>query len=108
MRLLAFLYLTSYALLSTTAQQYAGDIVSGYLPTIERAQVAFFRIPDPAGVNNNLTLINYYSFGRNGAPIVNNNIQRALITIHGLLGDPWNYMNDVRCLLQLKCGTIFH
>lgn len=78
-----------------TAQQYAGDTISAYLPTIERAEVAFFRIPDMDGENNNLTLINYYSHGTNGGRIVESNIQRAIIVIHGLLRDPFNYMNDV-------------
>ncbi|KAI9666162.1 MAG: hypothetical protein M1821_004097 [Bathelium mastoideum] len=94
MRFLAALSLASSVFLLASAQQYAGDIVSGYLPTIPRAEVAFFRIPDPTGANNNLTLINYYSLTSSGGQIVNSNIQRALIVIHGLLRDPWDYMND--------------
>lgn len=78
-----------------TAQQYAGDVISAYLPTIQGAEVAFFRVPDPSGVNNNLTLINYYSHGTDGKRIVESKIERAVIVLHGLLRDPWNYENDV-------------
>nr|POE47016.1 wsc domain-containing protein [Quercus suber] len=84
------------ALIATlaSAQQYAGDIISANLPTISGAEVAFFKIPDPSGKNNNLTLINYYSHGTNGQRIVESNIQRAVIVLHGLLRDPFNYEND--------------
>lgn len=77
------------------AQQYAGDTISGTLPTITRAEVAYFRIEDPSGENNNLTLINYQSLGTNGGRIVESNIKRAVIVIHGLERDPYNYENDV-------------
>lgn len=92
MQLSTFLFALGASL--ATAQQYAGDTISGYLPTIERAEVAFFRIPDPEDVNNHLTLINYYSHGTDGNRIVESNIKRAVIVIHGLLRDPWNYEND--------------
>lgn len=78
------------------AQQYAGDIISADLPTLAGTEVAFFKIDDPSGKNNNLTLINYYSHGTDGNRIVESNIQRAVIVLHGLLRDPWNYENDVR------------
>ena len=77
------------------AQQYAGDTISAYLPTIDNAEVAFFKIPDPNGENDNLTLINYYSHGTDGNRIVESKIQRVVIVLHGLLRDPWNYENDV-------------
>lgn len=80
--------------LGASAQQYAGDTISAYLPTISGAEVAFFKVPDPTGANNNLTLINYYAHGTNGGRIVESNIKRAVITLHGLLRDPWNYIND--------------
>lgn len=95
MHFLTFLFFISCNLFFATAQQYAGDTISAFLPTISRAEVAFFRIPDPSGENEHLTLINYYSHGRNGGRIVESNIQRAIIVIHGLLRDPWNYCNDV-------------
>lgn len=81
--------------LGAAAQQYAGDIISANLPTIAGTEVAFFKIPDTTGVNNNLTLINYYSHGSAGGRIVESNVQRVLITVHGLQRDPWNYINDV-------------
>ncbi|CAK3756019.1 Hypothetical predicted protein [Lecanosticta acicola] len=87
--------------LGVAAQQYAGDVISAGLPTIEGAEVAFFKIPDTTGVNNNLTLINYYSHGTSGGRIVESNVQRVLITIHGLLRDPWDYMNDTLNALDL-------
>ena len=106
MQLLALLFLALCSLFFTAAQQYAGDIISAYLPTISDAEVAFFRIPDPSRANNNLTLINYYSHGSNGNRIVESNIERAVIVIHGLLRDPWNYENDVRDLPMLVSCVI--
>lgn len=81
-----------------TAQQYAGDTISAYLPTISGAEVAFFRVPDSNGENNNLTLINYYSHGSDGNRIKESNIKRAVIVLHGLLRDPQAYENDVSIL----------
>jgi hypothetical protein len=77
------------------AQQYAGDIISAFLPTIDGAEVAFFKIPDTTGANNNLTLVNYYSHRSDGSRIVESDIKRAVIVLHGLLRDPWNYETDV-------------
>ncbi|EME46792.1 hypothetical protein DOTSEDRAFT_169606 [Dothistroma septosporum NZE10] len=82
--------------LGAAAQQYAGDVIGASLPTVDGAEVAFFKINDPSGKNNNLTLINYYGLGSNYQRIDTNNIQRAVITIHGLLRDPNNYFNDTR------------
>ncbi|KAK4503374.1 hypothetical protein PRZ48_004289 [Zasmidium cellare] len=79
--------------LGITAQQYAGDIIGANLPTVAGAEVAFFKIPDPTGASN-LTLINYYSHGTTGGRIVESNIKRAVIALHGLLRDPNNYMTD--------------
>lgn len=95
--------LTALSVTFATAQQYEGDTIDGRLPTIPGAEVAFFKIPDHSGKNNNLTLINYYSHGTNGARLVESNIQRAIIVIHGLLRDPWNYENDM--LNALKVAT---
>ena len=92
-------FLTTFLLLCSTpivlAQQYAGDVISANLPTTANAEVAFFKIDDPSGKNNNLTLINYYSHGTDGNRLVESKIQRAVIVLHGLLRDPWNYENDV-------------
>jgi hypothetical protein len=97
-------FLPSFLLLcsstSVLAQQYAGDIISANLPTIPNAEVAFFKIDDPSGKNDALTLINYYSHGTDGNRIVESKIQRAVIVLHGLLRDPWNYENDV-CFSRL-------
>lgn len=79
------------------AQQYAGDIIGSNLPTVPGAEVAFFRINDPTGANNNLTLVNYYSHGSDGNRLVESNIQRAIIVLPGLLRDPYNYEQDVSC-----------
>ncbi|CZT25848.1 uncharacterized protein RCC_11517 [Ramularia collo-cygni] len=95
MRSSSLLALAALPLSFTKAQQYAGDIISAFLPTIVGAEVAFFRIPDPSGQNNNLTLINYYSHRSDGSRIIESDIQRAIIVPHGLLRDPWNYENDM-------------
>jgi hypothetical protein len=97
-----------FLLFSTAlAQQYAGDVISANLPTIANAEVAFFKIDDPSGKNDGLTLINYYSHGNDGNRIVESNIQRAVIVLHGLLRDPWNYENDVSlCCNQLNTSKL--
>ena len=77
------------------AQQYAGEVISAYLPTLPGTEVAFFKIKPPAG-SRNLTLINYYAHGTDNQRIKEANIKRAVIPVHGLLRDPWNYINDVR------------
>jgi hypothetical protein len=79
-----------------TAQQYEGDVVSANLPTVENAEINFFKIRDPSSGSESLSLINYYSLGTEGKHIEENKIKRAVISIHGLLRDPWNYENDVR------------
>ncbi|THW45516.1 WSC-domain-containing protein [Aureobasidium pullulans] len=102
-------FLTTFLLLCSTpivlAQQYAGDVISGNLPTTANAEVAFFKIDDPSGKNNNLTLINYYSHGTDGSRIVESKIQRAVIVLHGLLRDPWNYENDMLNALAMVQDT---
>lgn len=86
----------------TAAQQYAGDVISAFLPTIAGAEVAFFKIPDTTGENGNLTLINYYSHRTDGSRIVESDIKRAVIVLHGLLRDPWNYETDVSADVELS------
>jgi hypothetical protein len=49
-----------------TAQQYEGDVVSANLPTVENAEINFFKIRDPSGGSESLSLINYYSLGTGG------------------------------------------
>lgn len=94
MRFTSFASTTFFAA-AARAQQYAGDTISANFPTIAGAEAAFFKIPDLTGANNNLTLINYYSLGSNGGRVVESKIQRAIIVLHGLLRDPYNYENDV-------------
>lgn len=77
------------------AQQYQGNSISGTLPTVEGAEVAFFKIADPSGPNSDLTLVNYYSHGTDGNRILESNIQRVVIVITGLQRDCNNYENDV-------------
>ncbi|KAM0723006.1 hypothetical protein Q7P37_001204 [Cladosporium fusiforme] len=77
------------------AQQYEGDSIPGTLPTVDNAEVAYWKIRDPSGDGNNLTLINYASLDTQGQRPDNANIQRAVFSIHGLLRDPWNYENDM-------------
>lgn len=78
------------------AQQYAGDVISAFLPTIPGAEVAFFKIP---GDLDGLTLINYYSHRSDGSRIIEGDIKRAVIVLHGLLRDPWNYENDASAVM---------
>lgn len=86
------------------AQQYAGDTISGYLPTVPNAEVAYFRISDPSSVNDRLTLINYQSLGSNGQRLQESNIQRAVIMMSGQRRDADVYIGYV----SLLCHQIFH
>jgi hypothetical protein len=91
---LLFLVLASAYLVA--AQQYEGDVIPGALPLVANAEVAFWKIKDPSGDNANLTLVNYASLNTQGQRPDNSKIQRAVLSIHGLLRDAWNYENDVR------------
>lgn len=84
------------------AQQYEGDVIPGTLPTVDNAEVAYWKIADPTDQNANLTLINYASLNTQGQRPDNSKIQRAVLSIHGLLRDPWNYENDVRSLRPMS------
>lgn len=76
-------------------QQYAGDFINSSLPGVPGSELAYFRINDPSGSNNNLTLINYYSHGTSNQRLVESNVQRAVIIIHGLNRDPGTYMSNM-------------
>lgn len=84
------------------AQQYAGDVIPNSLPSVPGAEIAFFRINDPSGKNKNLTLINYYTHQLNGQRVVDKDVKRAVLIIHGLNRDPGTYAaNMMSALAQL-------
>ena len=85
------------------AQQYAGDVIPNKLPTVPGSEITFFRVNDPAGKNNNLTLTNYYSHQDNGKRIAESQIKRAVVIVHGLNRDPGTYeSNMMSALAQVK------
>ncbi|KAE9988915.1 hypothetical protein EG328_005625 [Venturia inaequalis] len=87
------------------AQQYAGDKINNTLPAVAGAELAFFKIRDSK--NQNATLLNYYSLASNGAQINPANIKRTVIVIHGLLRDPYLYINNVmQALGQVNDSSI--
>lgn len=77
------------------AQQYAGDTIPNSLPSVPGSELVYFKIQDPAGKNQHLTLTNYYSKQANGAQLDPIQVQRAVIVIHGLNRDPGTYMANV-------------
>ncbi|KAK6076275.1 glyoxal oxidase precursor [Seiridium cupressi] len=79
----------------TSGQQYAGDFINSSLPTVPGSEIAYFRINDPSGSNNNLTLVNYYSHGTSNQRLVESNVQRAVVIVHGLNRDPGTYMSNM-------------
>lgn len=86
----------------SSAQQYAGDVIPNSLPGLSDGEIAYFRIKDPAGKNNNLTLINYINHNRQGNRLVDSELQRAIIVIHGLNRDPGTYeVNMLSAMSQL-------
>lgn len=95
-----FSFLSGLALFGTCAwaQQYAGDTISGSLPTEAGAEVAFFRISDPSGANDRLTLVNYQSLGSDGQRLKPSNIQRAVIMMAGQRRDANTYIGYVSSL----------
>lgn len=95
--------LTTFLYGLASAQQYVGDVIPNQLPTVPGSEITFFRISDPSGKNNNLTLINYYSHQDNGQRIVESQIMRAVVIIHGLSRDPGTYeSNMMTALAQLQ------
>ncbi|KAJ9121863.1 hypothetical protein QFC22_002486 [Naganishia vaughanmartiniae] len=77
------------------AQQYAGDVIPNSLPGVPGSELVYFRIADPKGKNNNLTLINYQNVQLDGSRLVPSKLQRAVIIIHGLNRDPGTYMSNM-------------
>ena len=92
---------------TTSAQQFAGDVIDTNLPNVPGAEIAYFKIPGVQDSNSkksaNLTLINYMSYGSNGKRLVGSKVQRAVIIIHGLNRDPGTYeSNMLSALAQVK------
>lgn len=99
-----FLSFLSFISLSL-AQQYAGDNINNTLPAVAGSELAFFKIHDSN--NQTATLLNYYSLASNGAQINPANVKRAVIVIHGLLRDPYLYINNLmQALGQVNDSTI--
>ncbi|CAC9890647.1 unnamed protein product, partial [Aureobasidium pullulans] len=88
--------LAALLLQDASAQQYLGDVITNVTyPGVPGSELVYFRVKDPAGKNNNLTLVNYQSLGSNGKRIVPSKIKRAVIIVHGLNRDAATYMSNV-------------
>lgn len=99
---MSFSALASFALFgaSVLAQQYAGDVIYGTLPQRSGSEIAYFKIRDPSGANDHLTLINYYSLGSDGNRIKPSNVQRAVIMMSGQRRDADQYVGYVSRMLD--------
>ena len=83
-----------------------GDVIPNTTyPSVPGSEIVYFRVKDPAGKNNNLTLVNYQSFGSNGKRIDPTKVKRAVIIVHGLNRDAGTYMSNVSCSLVLVLGN---
>lgn len=88
------------------AQQFQGDVVSGTLPSQDGSEVAYFKIDDPSGANDHLTLVNYQSLGSDGQRLNNQNVERAVIMMAGLFRDAGDYMNHtLSALYKVPAGA---
>lgn len=77
-------YLVASFCASAWAQQYAGDIISRTLPSQDGSEIAYFRISDPSGANDLLTLMNYYSLNSNGQRLQESDVERAVLMMFGM------------------------
>jgi len=82
---------------SALAQQYAGEAIQNSLPAVAGAELAYFRISDPAGANT-ATLLNYQSLGSDGQRLKEANVERAVIMVHGQRRDADVYASYVSLL----------
>lgn len=98
----ASLLLAAFGCLSASAQQYAGDTISGTLPSAEGSEVAYFRISDPSGANDQLTLLNYYSLDSNGERLQESAVQRAVIMMFGMNRNAADYEGFVSAGQHLR------
>lgn len=105
MRFLNTLAATGAGLCSlASAQQYAGENITTNLPSVPGSEIAYFKIKGVMDSNKNkaanLTLINYYSHGKNGKRLIESNVQRAVVIIHGLQRDPGTYESNMLSALS--------
>jgi hypothetical protein len=82
---------------SASAQQYAGETIPNKLPKLNNAEIAFWAMKSPTG--KNLTLINYM-IAPNNKRQDPAGVQRAVIALHGLQTDPFNYWGSAYGGLQ--------
>jgi hypothetical protein len=80
------------------AQQYAGQTIPNSLPGVNGGQLSFFNIFDANG--GRTTLLNYFSTA-GGKPLNQTKVKRAIITLHGLNRDGWDYFDHVRTKIPL-------
>ncbi|KAG2165383.1 hypothetical protein JADG_005122 [Aureobasidium aubasidani] len=93
--------LAALLLQDASAQQFLGDVIPNVTyPGVPGSELVYFRVKDPAGKNNNLTLVNYQSLGSNGKRIVPSKIKRAVIIVHGLNRDAGTYMSNMLSALS--------
>lgn len=89
--------------------QYLGTPFANGLPLLNTlSSITFFKIKDPSGAHvctddplSDLSLLAFQSLNSSGGRTVNENIQRAIIVLHGALDDPMVYHNSVLTALKL-------
>jgi hypothetical protein len=92
------LLLVSFALCAF-AQQHAGQYIGSWLPATDGAEIAYFNIQADNGLNT--TLINYFSYPNStNQPLNPEEVQRAVIILHGSVRDAWNYFHDIQGALD--------
>lgn len=96
-------YLLALFGVSASAQQYAGDTISGTLPEKDGSEIAYFRISDPSGANDQLTLINYYSHDSNGQRLQESAVERAVIMMFGMNRNAADYEGFVSAIMFIAC-----
>jgi hypothetical protein len=79
------------------AQQYAGEVIPNSLPKVNNAAISFWNMK--VTKTKNATLINYMSAPGNKRQDPTN-VQRAVILLHGLQRDPYNYWGSAYGGLQ--------
>ena len=96
---------------TASAQQYAGDTISGTLPSNDGSEIAYFRISDPSGANDQLTLINYYSHDSNGQRVKESAVERAVIMMFGMGRNAADYQGfvstSILCADMVRLLTVF-